>query len=109
LRDGPLFPVRDGVRLVIRLSPAARADRLDGVSVGAGGKSVLTAMVTAPPLNGRANEALLRLLARACRLPRRDFSIVSGAASRYKTVHIVGDPQQLFDRLASLVAASPNR
>ncbi len=68
---------------------------------------MLTATVTAPPADGRANEALLRLLARAWRLPRRDLSIVAGAASRHKTVHIAGDPQQLYDRLAALIAAEP--
>ena len=57
--------------------------------------------------DGRANEALLRLLARTWRLPRRDLSIVAGAASRHKTVHIAGDPRQLYDRLAALIAAEP--
>jgi uncharacterized protein YggU (UPF0235/DUF167 family) len=66
-------------------------------------------MVRAPPEDGRANEALLRLLAREWRLPRRDLSIVAGAASRYKTVHVAGDPRQLADRLAVLIAAEPGR
>jgi uncharacterized protein (TIGR00251 family) len=107
LRDGPLFPTRDGLRLAIRLSPRAKADRLNRVSVGADGGRVLAAMVAAPPQDGRANEALLQLLARAWRLPRRDLSIVAGAASRYKTVHIAGDPPQLFERLAVQIAALP--
>jgi uncharacterized protein len=107
LRDGPLFQDRDGLRLAIRLSPRASTTRLSGVSVTAEGGRVLTARVTAPPEDGRANEALLRLLARTWRLPRGDLSIVAGAASRRKTVHIAGDPQQLHDRLAALIAAEP--
>jgi uncharacterized protein (TIGR00251 family) len=102
-----LFPVQRGLRLLIRLSPRAKADRLNGVSVGTDGGRVLTATVTAPPQDGRANAALLQLLARAWRLPRRDLSIVAGAASRHKTVHIAGDPQQLFERLAVRIAALP--
>jgi uncharacterized protein (TIGR00251 family) len=109
LRDGPLYPTRGGLRLAICLSPRARADRLNGVVVAAGGGRVLTAAVTAPPEGGRANEALLRLLAQEWRLPRRDLSIVAGAASRRKTVHIAGNAQQLRDRLAGLVAAQPGR
>jgi uncharacterized protein (TIGR00251 family) len=107
LRDGPLFPTRDGLRLAIRLSPRAKADRLNRVLVGADGSKVLTAMVTAPPQHGRANEALLQLLARAWHLPRRNLSIVAGAVSRHKTVHIAGDPQQLLERLAVQIAALP--
>jgi uncharacterized protein len=109
LRDDPLVPARGGLRLTIRLSPRARADRVNGVMVTADGARVLTATVTAPPEDGRANEALLRLLARSWHLPRRDLSIVAGLASRHKTVHIAGDPQQLYDRLAVLVAAKRGR
>ena len=68
---------------------------------------MLKASVTEPPENGRANEALLRLLARAWRLPRRDLAIVAGAASRQKTVHISGEPRQLLERLGRLIAALP--
>jgi len=107
LPEGPLFPTRGGLRLAIRLSPRARADRLSGILVAADGGRVLTATVTAPPEDGRANEALLRLLAREWRLRRRDLSIVSGAASRHKTVHIAGDARQLCDRLAVLMGPSP--
>jgi len=64
-------------------------------------------MVTAPPQHGRANEALLQLLARAWRLPRRNLSIVAGAVSRHKTVHIARDPQLLLERLAVQIAALP--
>jgi uncharacterized protein len=108
-RDGPLLPTRNGLRLAIRLSPRAKADRLKGIAVAPGGGTVLSAVVTAPPEAGRANEALPRLLARAWELPRRDLSIVAGAATRHKTVHIAGDPQQLFDRLAVRIAAPPGK
>lgn len=55
----------------------------------------MTARLTAPPEDGRANEALLRLLAQVWRLPRHDIAIVAGTAGRRKIVHIVGDPHQL--------------
>jgi uncharacterized protein (TIGR00251 family) len=109
LCDGPLSPRRDGLRLVVRLSPNARADRIGGVLPAAGGGQALAAAVTAPPEGGRANAALLRLLARSWRLPRRDLSIVAGAAGRQKIVHIAGDPSPLFARLAALIAAAPGR
>jgi len=69
----------DGVRVAIRLTPRAKADRVVAVAAAAGGGRVVKASVTAPAEDGRANEALLQLLARAWRLPRRDLAIVAGA------------------------------
>jgi uncharacterized protein len=107
LPDGPLIPARDGLRLAVRLTPRAKADRVLAVAATAEGKRVVRASVTAPPEDGRANEALLQLLARAWRLPRRDLAIVAGTASRYKTVCVAGDPRDLSDRLGALIAALP--
>lgn len=63
--------------------------------------------VKEPAEDGRANEALLQLLARTWQLPRSDLAIVAGAASRQKIVHISGDPRQLLEHLTSLIAALP--
>jgi uncharacterized protein (TIGR00251 family) len=68
---------------------------------------VLRVSVTAPPAEGRANEALLRLLAREWRLPRRDLSLISGMKSRHKVVHIAGDPVTLLGRIGPALAALP--
>ena len=68
---------------------------------------MLKASVIAPAEGGRANEALLQLLARAWHLPRRDLSIVAGAASRNKAVRIAGDPRQLIDKIAPEIAGLP--
>jgi uncharacterized protein len=75
-----------------------------GVAASGEGGRVLKATVTAPAEAGRANEALLRLLARKLHLPRRDFSIIAGSAARNKTVRIAGDPQQLFEKISSEIA-----
>ena len=73
----PLSTAADGVRLAVRLTPRGRADRIDGIAGG-----MLKIAVTAPPADNQANEALLRLLAREWRVPRRDLSIAAGARSR---------------------------
>jgi uncharacterized protein len=109
LPDGPLTLASDGLRVAIRLSPRARADRVLAIAAVSEGKQVVKACVTAPAEDGRANEALLRLLAQAWHLPRCDLAIVAGAASRRKTVRVAGDPQQLLDRLGALIAALPGR
>lgn len=105
--DGPLTSGRDGLRIAVRLTPGAKADRVLAIAATAEGKRVVKASVTAPPESGRANEALLQLLAQAWRLPRRDLAIVAGGASRYKTVLVAGNPQQLSDRIGALIAALP--
>jgi uncharacterized protein len=107
LPDGPLFLTRDGLRVAVRLTPRAKTDRLLAVAATVGGNRVVKASVTAPPEDGRANEALLQLLARVWRLPRRDLAIVARAASRHKTVSVCGDPQQLLCRLGALLAPLP--
>jgi uncharacterized protein (TIGR00251 family) len=107
LPDGPLIPARDGLKLAVRLTPRAKADRVLGVAATAEGKRLVRVSVTAPPEDGRANEALLQLLARVLRLPRRDLEIVAGTTSRHKTVSVAGDPQDLSDRLGALIATLP--
>lgn len=105
--DGPLIEVSDGVRVPIHLRPRGRVDRVIGLANAAGGGQVIKASVKEPAENGRANEALLQLLAQAWNLPRRDLAIVAGAASRQKVVYISGDPRQLLEHLGSLIAALP--
>jgi uncharacterized protein (TIGR00251 family) len=97
----------DGLRVAIRLSPRAKADRVVAIAEGAKGGRVLKASVTAPAEGGKANEALLRLLARAWDLSRRDLSIVAGATSRNKSVRMAGDPQRLIDRITPVIAGLP--
>jgi hypothetical protein len=98
----------DGLRVAIRLSPRARSDRLVAVAASAGGGRVLKATVTAPAEAGRANEALLELLARAWHLPRRDLSIIAGSTSRNKIVRIAGNPRRLVGQVAPEIARLPD-
>lgn len=110
MSDGPLSAAADGVHVLVRLAPRARENRLLGLVPGAdGGQTALKAAVTAPAQEGRANAALLQLLAREWRVPRRDLAILAGAASRSKLVRVAGDPQRLMARLGALIAALPGR
>ena len=78
------------------------------VAASAASGHVLKATITAPAEAGRANEALLHLLARAWRIPRRDHSIVAGSASRNKIVRVAGDPQCLVEQVAPEIARLPD-
>lgn len=103
----PMAAAPGGVRVAVRLTPRGRADRIEGLARLADGTPVLRAAVGAPPADGRANEALLRLLATEWGLARRDLSIVAGARSRNKRVHVAGDPAALLARLGAALAALP--
>ena len=95
------------MRVAVRLSPRGRADRLDGIVHSADRGAILKVAVTAPPVDGRANDALLKLLAEEWGLPRRDLTLVGGGKSRSKSVHIAGDPALLLTRLAKALSVLP--
>lgn len=92
--------------MTIRLSPRANVDGLLAIVATPAGR-VLKASVTAPPDAGRANEALLRLLARTWHLPHRNLAIIAGCTSRDKVVRVGGDPRQLIDKITSEIASLP--
>jgi uncharacterized protein (TIGR00251 family) len=101
----PLSAAGDGVRVAVRLTPRGRADRLEGIAHLSDGAAVLKISVTAPPAEGRANDALLQLLAREWGVPRRDLAIVGGLKSRSKTVRIAGETSLLMKQLGAKLAA----
>jgi len=90
-------------RLRLRVIPGARSAGI----VGRQGDA-WKVRVTAAPEHGRANDAVLRVLAEALGVPRGDVSLVAGHGSREKTVELAGMGAALAERrLAS--AAVPGR
>jgi len=82
------------VRLPIRLTPGAGLDRIDGVRDG-----WLRARVAARPVDGAANEALLRLLAAELGVAPSRLALRSGGSSRTKIVQVDGiDPATVRSR-----------
>ncbi len=77
-------------RLAVKLTPGASADRIDGWEVDAGGRPVLKIRVRARPVEGEANEALVKLVARALGVPKSAVSVQRGGQSRTKILEIVG-------------------
>ena len=63
------------------------------------GQGTLKAAVTAPAEDGKANRAVIELLAAEWRLPKSAFEVMRGAAARDKTVSISGEPGSLADRI----------
>jgi uncharacterized protein YggU (UPF0235/DUF167 family) len=74
------------VRFAVRLTPRGGRDAIDGV----GEDGVLRVRVVAPPVEGAANEALCRLLARELGVARGAVRVIGGAAARRKVVEVKG-------------------
>lgn len=56
---------------------------------------VLKVAVTVPPEDGKANSAIVALLAETWHLPKSAFAVVKGATTRNKTIGVTGDPVRL--------------
>jgi hypothetical protein len=78
------------VRLAIKLTPGAATDRIDGWDLDAEGRPVLKVRVRARPVEGEANEALVKLIARALGVPKSAVAIQRGGQSRTKILVVEG-------------------
>ena len=86
------------VRLSVRLTPRASREEIAGFE-----GETLRVRVTAPPVAGRANRALVRLLAKRLGVPRGAVRVVTGQTSRRKVVAIAGlDATELRRRLGGV-------
>jgi hypothetical protein len=78
-----------GVSLAVRAQPGAKKTAIIGI-YGEGATSQLKIAVQAPPLEGRANEALVAFLAQTFGLPKNAVKLISGELSRSKVVLLEG-------------------
>ena len=83
-----MIPIRDtaqGATFAIKVHPRARKDAITG-EVG----NALKLALTAPPVEGKANEACVRFLAELLGVARSSVTIVAGESSRQKVVRVAG-------------------
>ena len=90
-----------GVDIRVRVVPRAKRNELAGERAGA-----LLVRVTAPPVDGKANAAVCRLIARAAGVPPSRVSVVRGASARDKVVRVEGVEAGAL-RVAVGLAAGP--
>ena len=98
----PLQTDETGLLLPVRLTPNAAKDAVEGWRTSDDGSRHLAVRVRAVPEKGKANKALIALLARHMRLPKRDVDVIRGATSRLKTVRIEAEGPALA-RIRSLL------
>lgn len=106
--QGPATWIRTvpgGLRLSIRVIPRTAESSVTGIDTDAAGEAYLAVRLKAPPVDGKANAELVKLLARRWRVARGALSLVTGAGARRKVVHVAGEP----DALAMRIMAIENR
>ena len=85
----------DCITLILHVQPGAKQTAVAGMHGDA-----LKIRLAAPPLEGRANEALLRFIADTFKVPLRDVELKQGEQSRHKRVVVCGslvNPDSLLD------------
>ena len=101
----PWAAAAGGVTLAVRLTSKGGRDAIEGIEQMADGRTVLKARVAAPPSEGEANDALIRLIAKALGVPSRDVALAAGATARVKRLTVAGDPARLIAALEKIAAA----
>ena len=86
----------------MRVTPRGGRDAIDGVESLTDGRSVVKVRVRAIAEGGKANRAVMELLAQALGVPKATVRILSGVTSRLKQVAVAGDPKKLRETLRSL-------
>ena len=76
----------------VKVLPKSGRDEIRGFVNG-----ILKVRVSAPPIEGKANERLIELISRTMEVPRSNISIIKGRTSRIKTISIEGISQGRFD------------
>jgi uncharacterized protein (TIGR00251 family) len=85
--------------LAVRLTPRSAKPGIDDWRTGADGREELEVRVAEAPTDGAANEAVVKLLAKALGISRSEVSIIAGHASRHKRVAIPFELQEFRRRL----------
>lgn len=94
-----------GARAVLKVTPRAALSGVQGIEVDGAGQAYLAVRVNAPPEAGKANAALIRLLAKRWRMAQRDIEVISGASARRKVLQIHGSPDAVIARLEAVEGA----
>jgi uncharacterized protein len=81
----PISETETGVTFPIKVHPRAKKAAITG-ELG----DALKVSLTAPPIEGRANDACIEFFARILKVPRSSVTIASGAGSRNKVIRVTG-------------------
>ena len=95
-----MIPIREsasGATFAIKVHPRAKENALTGELDGA-----LKLSLTAPPIEGKANDACIEFFARLLKVPRSSVTIASGQTSRNKVIRVLGLSAETVGRRIAL-------
>ena len=85
MNDLKVVPIENGVSFAIKAAPGSKSDQIRGIH-----DNMLKVAVTAAPEKGKANKAIVELLAKRLGVRKSDVTIESGAANSVKTIFVRG-------------------
>ena len=89
------------LRLAVRLTPKASRNAIQGWAEDAAGNRFLKVGVTVVPEKGKANKALIALLAKEWDIPKNSIEIVRGETDRNKLLVLSGIPRKTAENILS--------
>ena len=92
------------IELLVRATPRGGRDEVSGLVLDAAGEVWLAVRVTPPAQGGKANEAVLRLLARTLGVPRSRLELTAGISARSKRIAVDAPHEQIETSLRRLLA-----
>lgn len=93
----------DHIRLAIRLTPNGGRDSVEGVELNGNGDAHLKVRVSDVPEKGKANKALIAVLAKRIGIAKSAIKLISGDTARQKILRIDGDPEDLKEKITSMI------
>lgn len=94
------------MRVHVKLAPKAAAERIGPIHAS-GEDAVLKVAVTAAPERGRANAAMIALLAKTWNVPKSSVAVIKGETERTKVLFVSGDARALIATMTATAARKP--
>lgn len=101
MSGSPFARVADGARVTLRVTPGASRTAITGLADTVSGGRALKVSVTVVAEGGKANDAVIKFLAKTLRVAKSSLTLIAGHTDRNKIIHISGDPEDLMSRLAA--------
>lgn len=105
----PLKEKNGKTLLTLKVTPRGSANKIQSMERDLFDDVIVKIMVTALPEKGEANQAVIQLLAKTLKLPKRAFSIVAGNTARVKVISIEANSEEIWGKLTEMKKSENRR
>ena len=92
-----VYKTKDGIFFKVRVQPKSSKNEVCGLY-----EDALKIKLTAPPIEGKANKALLNFIADCLGIKKSQLEIISGHTGRLKTIKVIGNKENLIKKIQAL-------